>query len=89
MDEKIRWKITKPIGGKSTPSKDTKGFLLQVVEVDDFIDLMKVVNSDTEFQVGVTTLNEKEEWIFAGKLSTSPTDSERLGDCLKNISESK
>jgi hypothetical protein len=82
-------KITKPIGGKSTPSKDTKGFLLQVVEVDYFIDLMKVVNSDTEFQVGVTTLNEKEEWIFAGKLITSPTDSERLGDCQKNILESK
>ncbi len=83
---RVGGKITKPIDGKSSASKDTKGFLLQKIEVDDFIDLLKVLNSDAEFQVGVTSLHEGGEWIFAGKLKSSDADSARLGDCLRNFS---
>lgn len=86
---RVGGKITKPIDGKSSPSKDTKGFLLQKVEVDDFIDLLKVLNSDKEFQVGVTSQQENSEWIFAGKLVTSEADSARLGECLRSFTETK
>jgi hypothetical protein len=84
---RVGGKITKPVDGKSSPSKDTKGFLLQKVEVDDFIDLLKVLNSDNEFQVGVTSQQENSEWIFAGKLKTSEADSARLAECLKSFSK--
>ena len=84
---RVGGKITKPIDGKSSPSKDTKGFLLQAVEVDDFIDLLKAVNSDFEFQVGVTSQKENNEWIFAGKLKASEADSARLGECLRSYAQ--
>jgi hypothetical protein len=84
---RVGGKITKPLDGKSSPSKDTKGFLLQKVAVDDFIDLLKVLNSDAEFQVGVTSSQEKSEWIFAGKLKSSEADNARLAECLKSFAE--
>lgn len=85
---RVGGKITKPVDGKFLPSTDTKGFLLQKVEIDDFIDLLKAVNSGHEFQVGVTSQHDKNEWIFAGKLTANETDSARLSDCLRNFSAS-
>lgn len=86
---RVGGKITKPVDGKFSPSTDTKGFLLQKVEIDDFIDLLKALNSDFEFQVGVTSQQDKNEWIFAGKLTANEADSARLSDCLRSFAASK
>lgn len=86
---RVGGKITKPIDGKFSPSQDTKGFLLQKIEIDDFIDLLKAVNSNFEFQVGVTSHQDGNEWIFAGKLEANEADSARLGECLRSFADTK
>lgn len=81
--------INQTLDGKFSKSTDTKGFLMQAITEDSFLDLLQAVNSDKEFQVGVTQLKDNGEWIFAGKLTMGEVDYGRLRDCLKTLFEIK
>jgi hypothetical protein len=63
--------------------------MLQVISADDFADLFKAINSDNEFQVGVSAKNEKNDVIYAGKLKVNDKDLKRLEDCLTSLVGSK
>jgi len=81
--------VNQSVDGKFSKSTDTKGFLIQPITVDSFFDLVQSVNSDKEFQVGVTQLKDNGEWVFAGKLTMGEVDSGRLQDCLRTLFEIK
>lgn len=82
-------KIVTSANKKVTPSVGNKNSVLQVISADDLADLFKSINSNDEFQVGVTAKNEKNELIFAGKLKVSDKDSDRLEDCLTGLKSSR
>ncbi len=82
-------KIITSANKKLIPSADNKDALLQVISSNDFADLFKAINSDDEFQVGVSAKNEKNELIFAGKLKVSDKDIKRLEDCMTSLFEAK
>ena len=81
--------VNQSIDGKFSNSTDTKGFLLQAITEDSSLDLLQAVNSDKEFLIGVTQLNDNGEWVFAGKLTMGEVDYGRLQDCLKTLFEIK
>lgn len=78
-------KIVTSMSKKVTQSVGNKNAILQVISADDFADLFKAINSDYEFQVGVSAKNEKNELIFAGKLKVSDRDLKRLEDCMTSL----
>ncbi len=82
-------KIVTSANKKVTPSVGNKNSVLQVISADDLADLFKSINSNDEFQVGVSAKNEKNELIFAGKLKVSDKDSDRLEDCLTGLKSSR
>ena len=82
-------KIVTSMNKKVTQSAGDKNSILQVISSDDFADLFKAINSDYEFQVGVSAKNERNELIYAGKLKVSDKDLKRLEDCLVSLVESK
>ena len=82
-------KIVTSMSKKVTPSVGNKNAILQVISADDFADLFKAINSDYEFQVGVSAKNEKNELIFAGKLKVGDKDLKRLEDCMTSLVGSK
>ena len=81
--------VNQTLNGKFSKSTDTKGFLLQAITEDSALDLLQAVNSEKEFQIGVTQLKDNGEWIFAGKLTMGEVDYGRLQDCLKTLFEIK
>lgn len=81
--------VNQTLDGKFSKSTDTKGFLMQAITEDSSLDLLQAVNSEKEFQVGVTQLKDNSEWIFAGKLTMGEVDYGRLQDCLKILFEIK
>lgn len=81
--------VNQSIDGKFSNSTDTKGFLIQAITADSFLNLLQAVNSDKEFQIGVTQLKDNGEWVFAGKLTMEDVDSRRLQDCLRTLFEIK
>jgi hypothetical protein len=82
-------KIVTSANKKVTPSVGNKNSVLQVISADDLAELFKSINSNDEFQVGVTAKNEKNELIFSGKLKVSDKDSDRLEDCLTGLKSSR
>ncbi len=82
-------KIVTSANKKVTPSVGNKNSVLQVISADDLADLFKSINSNDEFQVGVSAKNEKNELIFAGKLKVSDKESDRLEDCLTGLKSSR
>ena len=82
-------KIVTSANKKVTPSVGNKNSVLQVISADDLADLFKSINSNDEFQVGVTAKNERNELIFAGKVKVSDKDSDRLEDCLTGLKSSR
>lgn len=82
-------KVVTSMNRKVTQSAESKNSILQVISADDFADLLKAINSDYEFQIGVSAKNEKNELIYAGKLKVNDKDLKRLEDCLSNLFESK
>jgi hypothetical protein len=81
--------VNQSVDGKFSKSTDTKGFLIQAITADSFLNLLQAVNSDKEFQIGVTQLKDNGEWVFAGKLTMGEVDLGRLQDCLKTLFEIK
>jgi hypothetical protein len=79
--------INQSLDRKFSKSPDSKGFLIQPITVDSFLDLVQSVNSDKEFQIGVSHKIDNGEWVFAGKLTMGEVDSERLKDCLVTLFE--
>lgn len=81
--------VNQSVDDKFSKSTDTKGFLIQAITVDSFLDLVQSVNSDKEFQIGVSQKKDNSEWVFAGQLSMGEVDSGRLQDCLRTLFEIK
>lgn len=81
--------VNQSVDGKFSKSTDTKGFLIQAITADSFLNLLQAVNSDKEFQIGVTQQKGNGEWVFAGKLTMEDVDSRRLQDCLRTLFEIK
>lgn len=81
--------VNQSVDDKFSKSTDTKGFLIQEITVDSFLDLMQSVNSDKEFQIGVSQKKDNSEWVFAGKLTMGDVDLERFKDCLVTLSQTR
>jgi hypothetical protein len=81
--------VNQSVDGKFSKSTDTKGFLIQPITVDSFLDLVQSINSDKEFQIGVSQKKDNGEWVFAGQLTMGEIDLGRLQDCLRTLSETK
>lgn len=81
--------VNQSLDSKFSKSTDSKGFLIQPITVDSFLDLVQSVNSDKEFQIGVSHKKDNGEWVFAGKLTMGEVDSVRLQDCLRTVFEIK
>lgn len=81
--------VNQSVDEKFSKSTDTKGFLIQAITVDSFLDLVQSVNSDKEFQIGISQKKDNGEWVFAGQLSMGEVDSVRLQDCLRTVFEIK
>jgi uncharacterized Zn-binding protein involved in type VI secretion len=81
--------VNQSVDDKFSKSTDTKGFLIQAITVDSFLDLVQSVNSGKEFQIGVSQKKDNSEWVFAGQLSMEAVDSGRLQDCLRTLFEIK
>ena len=81
--------VNQSVDDKFSKSTDTKGFLIQEITVDSFLDLMQSVNSDKEFQIGVSQKKDNSEWVFAGKLTMGDVDLERFKDCLVTLLQTR
>jgi hypothetical protein len=81
--------VNQSVDDKFSKSTDTKGFLIQEITVDSFLDLVQSVNSDKEFQIGVSQKKDNSEWVFAGKLTMGDVDLERFKDCLVTLFQTR
>ena len=81
--------VNQSVDDKFSKSNETKDFLIQEITVDSFLDLVQSVNSDREFQIGVSQKKDNSEWVFAGKLTMGDVDLERFKDCLVTLSQTR